>query len=43
MAQNIDDVSIDSARVDLKERGGDDLEERLNIQSLIKNDMEDSS
>ena len=41
LAESIDDVSIDSARVDLKERGGDDLEERMNLRSVIKDDVED--
>jgi len=41
MAQSIDDVSIDSARVDLKERGGDDLGSRMNLRSVIKNDEDE--
>lgn len=41
LARNIDDVSIDSARVDLKERGGDDLEGRLNIHSILKDEEDE--
>ena len=40
LARNIDDVSIDSARVDLKERGGDDLEGRINLHSILKQEEE---
>lgn len=38
LARNIDDVSIDSARVDLKELGGDDLNANLNINNLMKDE-----
>ena len=40
IARSIDDVSIDSAKVDLRERGGDELENRMNLQSILK-DAED--
>ena len=38
IARNIDDISIDSAKVDLRERGGDDLSNRMNLQSILKDD-----
>lgn len=38
LARNIDDVSIDSARVDLKELGGDELNANLNINNLMKDE-----
>lgn len=40
LARNIDDVSIDSARVDLKELGGDDLNANINLNNLIKDEAE---
>ena len=40
LARNIDDVSIDSARVDLKELGGDDLNTNINLNSLMKDEEE---
>ena len=36
LARNIDDVSIDSARVDLKELGGDDFNSNMNFKSIAK-------
>ena len=42
MARNIDDVSIDSATVDLKERGGDDVENRVNLRSVINKSEHDN-
>ena len=38
IARSIDDISIDSAKVDLRERGGDELENRMNLQSILKNE-----
>lgn len=40
LARNIDDVSIDSARVDLKELGGDELNANININNLMKDEEE---
>ena len=40
LAKNIDDVSIDSARVDLKELGGDELNANININKLMKDEEE---
>jgi hypothetical protein len=40
LARNIDDVSIDSARVDLKELGGDDLNANINLNNLMKDEDE---
>lgn len=42
LARNIKDeeeVSIDSARVDLKELGGDELQSNINLNSLINNNL----